>query len=89
METNPAFQRTVLEVVENQLREGDPPETAQTLRRLVAEGYSRREAKKLIGAVLAIETNEMLKENRRFERAGFVEALAQLPDLRLDEHDES
>jgi len=35
----PAVQAAVLEVVENQLRDGTPPETKQTFERLMADGY--------------------------------------------------
>jgi hypothetical protein len=43
------LQQAILEVVENQLRANDPPETRQTLDRLLASGYSRKDAIKLIG----------------------------------------
>jgi hypothetical protein len=36
--TNPYLKETILEVVENQLRENNPPETQQTLMRLLAAG---------------------------------------------------
>ena len=58
METNRVLQRTILEIVENQLRDGDPPETSQTLERLVAEGHSYEKAKKRMGTVVVIESNE-------------------------------
>ena len=37
---NPRLRVAFLAVVENQLRDNDPPETRQTLERLQAEGYS-------------------------------------------------
>jgi len=37
---NPTVVRAaVLEVIENQLRDGTPPETKQTFERLMADGY--------------------------------------------------
>src|SRR6266567_3979216 len=41
---NPHLKAAILEVVENQIRASDPPETRQTFERLLAAGYSRKEA---------------------------------------------
>jgi len=79
------FQRTLLEIVENQLRDSDPPETSQALERLVADGYSNQEAKKLIAAVVAMEIYEVLKHNRSFNRLRFTQALSRLPELPFNE----
>ena len=55
-EPHPAVAReAILEVVENQLREGTPPETKQTLERLVAGGQAVEDAKRLLGVVVAQE----------------------------------
>tara|TARA_B100000315_G_C14234376_1_gene432471 strand:- start:241 stop:588 length:348 start_codon:yes stop_codon:yes gene_type:complete len=86
MKPNPLVQRTILEIVENQLKDGDPPETVQTLERLVADGHSRQEAKKLIGAVVVMELNELVKQRQTFEKARFVRALNRLPELPFDEY---
>ncbi len=45
----------IYDVVDNQLRDGEPPETRQTLERLLAEGHSLSEARRLIAAVVASE----------------------------------
>jgi hypothetical protein len=71
----------ILEVVENQLRDGTPPETKQTFERLVAEGYSEQEAKRLIAVVVAIEIFDVLKQNQPYNQARFVAALRRLPKL--------
>ena len=84
VETNLILQQTFLEIVENQLRDGDPPETSRTLKRLVAEGHSRREAKKLIGAVVVMELNEVIKLQEPFSRTRFVQGLNLLPELPFD-----
>ena len=44
-----------LEVVETQLRDDDPPETRETFDRLVGEGHTEAEAKRLIAAVVLAE----------------------------------
>jgi hypothetical protein len=78
---NPYLQSAMLEVVENQLADNDPPETRQTYERLLREGRSEKEAKKLIGAAIAAETFWILKENKPFDQARFIATLNRLPKL--------
>lgn len=70
-----------LEIVDNQLRDGDPPETRQTYERLLAEGYSDENVRLMIGNLLVHEIYDMLKRRRTFDRTGFVANLARLPKL--------
>jgi len=77
--------RIILKVAENQIRDNDPPETRQTLRRLIKEGFSREEAVELIGTVVVHEIYNVLKQNENFDRKRFVAALRQLPKLSYDE----
>ena len=74
---NPAM----LEVVENQLRDNTPPETKQTLQRLIKEGHSEEEAKRLIATVVASEIFEVLKQQRPYDQARYVAALQRLPKV--------
>ena len=69
----------LLEVVENQISSGDPPETRQTLERLVNSGYSRKIAVLMIASVLVKELWDMQKEQRVFDRARFIADLESLP----------
>ena len=77
--------RMILEIVENQIRDNDPPETRQTLRRLIKEGFSREEAVELIATVVVNEIYNVLKQEKNFNRKRFVAALRQLPKLPYDE----
>lgn len=79
--------RMILEVVENQIRDNDPPETRQTLRRLIKEGFSREGAVELIAAVVVNEIYNVLNQEKNFNRKRFVAALRQLPKLPYDEGD--
>jgi hypothetical protein len=78
---NPHLRAAILEVVENQLRDNNPPETKRTFDRLVKEEYSSEEAKDLIGSVVASEIFEILKKKEEFNHKRFVEALDKLPEL--------
>ena len=81
MEENPYLKSTILEVVENQLQANDPPIVRQTFDRLIAEGYSEVEAKKLIGCVLSIEIFEILKKQESYNDERYTKALNRLPKL--------
>ena len=78
---NPHLQRAILEVVENQLRDGTPPETRSTLERLMADGRSREEAVKLIGCVVSTEIFDVLKNQEPYNETRYVAALRALPKL--------
>jgi Domain of unknown function (DUF1841) len=75
---NPYLKAAILEVVENQIRDGDPPETQQTLERLLAAGYSRKQATEMIGSAVTEEIWTMLHDHKPFDRARFVALLEQL-----------
>lgn len=76
--TNPYLKETILEVVENQLRENNPPETQQTLKRLARAGYTRQAAVELIGSAVVAELWQMVHEQKPFDRARFKESLDKL-----------
>jgi hypothetical protein len=78
---NPHLRRALLEVVENQLRDGTPPETAATLARLMGQGYTREEAVELIGCAVTSEIFDVLKNNSPYDEARYVAALRALPRL--------
>jgi hypothetical protein len=78
---NPGAQAAILEVVENQVANNDPPETRATFQRLVGLGYSEMDAKKLIGCCVACEIYSVMRPGGGFDRERFVAALEQLPDV--------
>lgn len=78
---NPHLQAAVLEVVENQLAGNNPPETKKTYERLVQEGHSEKDAKMLIGSVIAAEIFYVLKQETPFDHTRFVDALKRLPEI--------
>ena len=84
MEENPYLKSAILEVVENQLQANDPPETRQAYDRLISEGYSEVEVKKLIGCVVSSEIFDVLKKQEPFNPERFAQALNELPKLPWD-----
>ncbi len=80
MDRNSELKAAYLEVVENQLRDNDPPETLKTYERLCTEGFTEKNAKILIASVIAFETYQMMAGNSPFNRERFVKNLNMLPD---------
>jgi hypothetical protein len=83
-QSNPRVTAAILEIVDNQLRENSPPETRQTFRRLLDEGHTDREAKRLIGCVIATEIYDILKHQEPFNQVRFLAALQRLPAMPWD-----
>ena len=49
---NLRLKKLILEVVDNKLRENNPPVTKESYDKLIDAGYSAREAKEKIGAIV-------------------------------------
>jgi len=75
----------IFEAIENQIRDSSPPITKETLNRLIAEGYSKNEAMKLIGFSLANEISEIMNNNQLFNEERYSQNLRNLPDLPWEE----
>jgi hypothetical protein len=79
-----ALRRATREVLANQLRDNDPPETRETYDRLLSRGIAEGEVRRLLSAIITVEIFEVVKEGRPFDRARFVERLRALPTLDFD-----
>lgn len=75
----------IMRVVDAQIQDNDPPQTRQTLERLVKSGLSEKEAKKLIRGVAAIEICNIMEKKEPFQYKRYAEALARLPQLPWEE----
>ena len=58
---NPRLQKLAFEVIENQIRDNDPPETKATWDRLKSAGYSDLQIKKMIGGVFIQHLYHVMK----------------------------
>jgi len=85
METNPRLKALIMQIVDNQLRGNDPPETRLTLDRLMREGCSKQEAKELIACVVTSEIYDVMKQDKPYDNDRFCAALARLPQLPWDD----
>lgn len=78
-EYNPHLQAVILEVVDNQMAAADPPETKETFERLLGEGFSEEDAKKLIGQAVCTEIYRIGKYKELFNRQRYLRNLRNLP----------
>jgi len=86
MESESDFaQEAIFEAIENQMRDNNPPITKETFNRLIADGYTKNEAMKLIGYTLANEISEIMNSNQPFSEERYSQNLRNLPDLPWEE----
>lgn len=71
----------IIEAVENQLRDNDPPEANLTLKRLMSSGESREAAIRYIASALSIEIYEALNNNSPYNEKRYITNLRNLPAL--------
>ena len=76
---NPYLQAAIFEVVDNQMAAGEPPETKETFKRLLGEGYSKEDAKKLIGQAICVEIYCVGKNKEMFNKDRYLRNLRNLP----------
>ncbi|NNM87620.1 MAG: hypothetical protein HKL95_03785 [Phycisphaerae bacterium] len=74
----------MLAAVESQIRDNDPPQTRQTVQRLMEEGCSAKEARRQVATALVIEIFDALKNAKAFNRKRYLRNLSLLPAKPLD-----
>ncbi len=79
METNEIVRKQILEIVKNQLKSNNPPETKITYDRLRKEGFDDLETKQLIGQCVSVEIFEVLKSGKPYNNVRYVKNLKELP----------
>lgn len=77
---NPRLKAAIMDVLDNQLKNNDPPETRTTYERLKQQGIDEEETRRLLGCVIACEIFDVVKNESPFNRIRFIERLSGLPD---------
>ena len=83
-ETRGIINLAILEIVDNQLRDEDPPQTLATYQRLTGQGYSDKETRNLFGCVVSGEIYDVLKQMKPYNQKRYLRALRRLPRLRWE-----
>ena len=86
---NMRLRETILAVVDNQLRDNDPPCTRRAYERLRKAGYSRKEAKEKLAAVVLEEIYDVMSQNQPFDEERFERALDDMVQRCIDYEDDS
>lgn len=76
---NAALQMAMMQMVDAQLQHNSPPETKTTYERLMKEGYSDAQARKMLATAMAKEISQILKKPQPFDHARFSANLERLP----------
>ncbi|MBY7732037.1 hypothetical protein [Vibrio bathopelagicus] len=71
----------LIEIIENQLEDGQPVKVKETLMRLMMTGTPREEAIAAMACALAIEVFDVMKNGAEFNQKRYAEHLNMLPDL--------
>nr|WP_244262588.1 hypothetical protein [Thermoanaerobacter siderophilus] len=75
---NQNLKRIILEVVNNQIRDNNPPITKVTLERLKKSGYTEQQAKEKIAAILIEEIYDVLKNGEAYNEERYAKKLSTL-----------
>lgn len=75
---NPRLKALILEVVDNQINDNDPPITRKTMERLEAAGYTEKKAKEMIAAVVVSYIYEIMKDGKDFDVSSYTRDLKRL-----------
>lgn len=67
-------------VVRNQIRQNDPPETKQTYDRLIKEGFPKDEVMRQLAVVVAAEIYDVTKNKEPFNQERYIKRLNNLPE---------
>ena len=79
MVTNLKLRKEIFKIIENQIKNNDPPETLKTLYKLQSQGYNEFEAKQLIGQCVAVEIYTVMKYKKPFDKERYIKNLNNLP----------
>ncbi|SDG73503.1 hypothetical protein SAMN04488136_10271 [Vibrio xiamenensis] len=71
----------LIEIIENQLSDGQPLKTKETLMRLMMTGTSREDAIAMMACAVSIEVFDVMKNDAEFNLKRYSQHLDELPDL--------
>ena len=80
MKKNEIVREQIFEIIRNQIKGNDPPETKITYNRLKTMGYNDFETNQLIGQCVAIEIFQVMKFKEPFDEKRYIRNLKNLPN---------
>ena len=71
----------IIDILENQIADKNPPETKETLERLIKNGETRENAMRYIASVFSIEIFGVIKNQEPYNNKRYLKNLKALPKL--------
>jgi hypothetical protein len=84
METNEKLREQIFEIIKNQLRDNEPPETKFTYNRLIKKGFDDMQIRQMIGQCLAVELFNVMKFKKPYNNLRYIKNLLALPKEPFD-----
>ena len=78
MDSERTVKNPYIQVVDDHLESGDPPDTKKAVDALLGKGRSLGQAKQIVAEVVKAEMSEMLAKGRDFDNAKFAVALQKM-----------
>ncbi|WIO74261.1 hypothetical protein QP938_13315 [Porticoccaceae bacterium LTM1] len=77
----------LIETVENQIADNNPPEVKLTLMRLTLSGMDRQEAIECIACALSVEVFDVVNNGAKFNAERYAKNLNLLPDMPWEDNE--
>ena len=84
METNEKIREQIFEIIKNQLKDNDPPETKSTYDRLRKDGFDDYQTRQMIGQCIAVELFDIIKFGKPYDNNRYIKNLKKLPKEPFD-----
>jgi hypothetical protein len=84
METNEILRNQIFEIIKNQLKDNNPPETKITLDRLRSQGFDDSQARQMIGQCISVELFQIMKTSEPYNNVRYIKNLKKLPKEPFD-----
>ncbi len=84
METNEILRERIFEIVDNQIKDNDPPETKMSYDRLRKLGFDDFQTRQMIGQCIAVELYKVIKFKKPYDNKRYIENLIKLPKEPFD-----
>ncbi|GAB3660918.1 hypothetical protein GCM10028791_35070 [Echinicola sediminis] len=79
MEINETLREQIFEIIKNQLKNNEPPETKATYDRLLKKGFNDFQTKQMIGQCVAVELFDIIQNGKPYNNDRYVKNLLALP----------
>lgn len=75
MNSNDIIREHIFEIVKNQIKSNNPPETKATLDRLRKQGFDDSQAKQMIAQCVSVEIFEVMKYRKPYNNERYIKNL--------------